>query len=131
MYITKKTDGCKNNPENSSATKVGEHITSGFAISTIPFFRSIKNKHDTYRGKNLTKFCEFLREHAMKIIHFKKEQWNYYQKSCRNHMEMQKSALFVKKNLSIIIWKMKNIVKLEIIVILEGDIEVLRIAYVI
>ena len=74
MYITKKTDGCKNNPENSSATKVGEHITSGFAISTMPFFRSIKNKHDTYRGKNLTKFCEFLREHAMKIMHFKKEQ---------------------------------------------------------
>ena len=74
MYITKKTDGCKNNPENSSATKVGEHIPSDFAISTKPFFRSIKNKHDACRGKYLTKFCEFLREHAMKIMHFKKEQ---------------------------------------------------------
>ena len=25
-YLTENTDGCKNNPENSSTTKVGEHI---------------------------------------------------------------------------------------------------------
>ena len=28
--IIEKTDGCKNNPENSSTTKVSEHIPSGF-----------------------------------------------------------------------------------------------------
>ena len=28
-----KIDGCKNNSENSSTTKVGEHIPSGFSIS--------------------------------------------------------------------------------------------------
>ena len=28
--IIKKIDGCKNNPENSSTTKVSEHIPSGF-----------------------------------------------------------------------------------------------------
>ena len=27
-----KTDGCKNNPENSSTTKVSEHIPSGFSM---------------------------------------------------------------------------------------------------
>ena len=90
MYMTKKTDGCKNNPENLSTTKVGEHIPSGFANSAIASFRSIKNKHDAYRGKYLTKFCEFLRQHSM-----------------------------------------KNIVKLEIIVILLGNIEMLHLAYVI
>ena len=42
--------------------------------STISSFRSIENKHDIYRGKDcLKKFCEFLREHAIKIINFKKK----------------------------------------------------------
>ena len=31
--LTEKTDGCKNNPENSFTTKVSEHISSGFLIS--------------------------------------------------------------------------------------------------
>ena len=40
-------------------------------MSTISSFKSIENKHDTYRGKDcMKKFCEPLREHAMKIINF-------------------------------------------------------------
>ena len=43
-------------------------------MSTISSFRSIENKHDVYRGKYcMKKFCESLREHAMKIINFKKK----------------------------------------------------------
>ena len=72
--IIEKIDGCKNNLENSSATKVSEYIPSGFSMSTISSFRSIENKHDVYRGKDcMKKFCESLREHAMKIINFKKK----------------------------------------------------------
>ena len=72
--IIEKIDGCKNNPENSSTTKVSKHIPSGFSMSTISSFRSIENKHDVYRGKDcMRKFSEFLREHAMKIINFKKK----------------------------------------------------------
>ena len=38
---------------------------------TISSFRRIENKHDAYRGKDCMKmFCEFLREHPMKIINF-------------------------------------------------------------
>ena len=48
--IIEKIDGCKNNPENSSTTKVSKHIPSGVSISTIGSFRSIENKHDVYRG---------------------------------------------------------------------------------
>ena len=67
--IMEKIEGCKNNPLNSSTTKVSEHISSGFSIST----RTIENKHDVYSGKHLMKkFCKSLREHAMKIINFKK-----------------------------------------------------------
>ena len=43
-------------------------------MSTIYSFRRIENKYDLYRGKDcMKKFCEFLREHAMKIINFKKK----------------------------------------------------------
>ena len=40
-------------------------------MSTISSLRRIKNKHDVYRGKDCMKrFCECLREQAMKIISF-------------------------------------------------------------
>ena len=71
--IIEKNDGFKNNPENSSTAKVRKHIPWGFSMSTISSFRSIENKYDVYRGKDcMIKFYEFLREHAMKIINFKK-----------------------------------------------------------
>ena len=67
--IIEKTDGCKINPENSSTTKVSEHIPSGFSMSTTSYFRSIESKHDVCRGRD----CEFLGEHAIKMINFKKK----------------------------------------------------------
>ena len=43
-------------------------------MSTISSFRSIENKHDVYRGKDcMKKFCDFLREHVVKIINPKKK----------------------------------------------------------
>ena len=64
-------DRCKNNHENSLTTKVGQHISPGFSMSTILSIKSIENKHDVYRGKDcMKKFCESLRDHAMKIIIF-------------------------------------------------------------
>ena len=50
-----KRGGCKNNPENSSTTRVNEHIPLSFSISTISSFRSIENKHDVYRDKDFMK----------------------------------------------------------------------------
>ena len=46
-------------------------------------------------------------------------------------MKMQKCAIFVKKKLKINMRKIKNIVKLETVVIVQVNIEVLHIAYVI
>ena len=64
--IIEKIDECKSNPENSSKTKVSEHIPSDFSISTISSYRSIENKHDVYRGNDCLKnFCESLREHTI------------------------------------------------------------------
>ena len=52
---TEKIDGFKNNPENLSTTKVSEHISLGFLMSTIVLFRSIENKHESYRGEDCMK----------------------------------------------------------------------------
>ena len=43
-------------------------------MSTISSFISTKNEHDVYRSKDcMRKFCGPLREHAIKIINFKKK----------------------------------------------------------
>ena len=76
--IIEKINECKTNPENSSTTKVSEHITSEFSMSTILSFRSIENKYHVYRGKDCMKnFCESLREHTMKIINFQNKKRSY------------------------------------------------------
>ena len=45
-----KTDEYRNNPENSSTSKVDEHIPSDFSMSTISSFQNIENKHHVYRS---------------------------------------------------------------------------------
>ena len=110
--VIEKIDGCKNNPKNSSTIKVSGHIPSGFSMSTISFKR-IENKLDVCRGKDcMKKFCEFLIEHAVKTINFKKKKKEVTVKLVTDHIRV-------------------NIVKSELIVIIQEDIEVLRIAYVI
>ena len=43
-------------------------------MSTISSFKDIENKHDVFRGTDCMKnFCESSREHAIKIINFKKK----------------------------------------------------------
>ena len=44
---------------------------------------------------------------------------------------IRKCVILVKKNLKTNIWEVKNMVKLEIIVIIQGNIDVLCMAYVI
>ena len=43
-FLIEKTDGCKNNPENSSTTKIAKHIPSGFSMSAKPSFKRIEKK---------------------------------------------------------------------------------------
>ena len=58
--------------KNSSTTKISEHIPSDLSMPKLSSFKSRDNKHDVYRGKDcMKKFCESLREHAVKIINFK------------------------------------------------------------
>ena len=72
--FNKKIDGCKNNPENLPTAKVSEHIPLHFSMSTTSSFKNKENKHDVYGDEDCTKkFCESLREHAIKIINCKRK----------------------------------------------------------
>ena len=71
--MSEKTDRCKNNSENSSTTKLSNQILSGFSMPTLSSFRSIKNKHDVYRGKEWMNELKTQRENAVKIINFKRK----------------------------------------------------------
>ena len=95
--IIEKIDGCKNNPENSSTTKVSKHIPSGFSMSTTSSFRSIENKHDVYRSQDCMKmFCEFLRKHAIKIINFKNKKMKLSTKEQQESYENAKICYICK-----------------------------------
>ena len=100
--VTEKTDGCKNNPENSATTKVSEHIPSDFSMSTISLFKSIENKHDVYRCKDcIKKFCKYLREQAMERINFKKKKNEVINKRAGGTIWKYKNLLYLQRK----IWK--------------------------
>ena len=71
--LIKKIDGCANNLEKSSTTKIGEHISCGYSMSAIWAFDRIESKHTIHHGEDCMKnFCSFLREHATNILNFEK-----------------------------------------------------------
>ena len=87
--LIEKIDGSKNNPEDSSKTKVDENIPPDFSMSIVFSFTIIENKHNVQRSKDcMKKLCEPLREHAVEIINFKKKKMeplrNKQQKSYEN-----------------------------------------------
>ena len=65
---------CHSNPEKSSTTKIDKHTASGYSLFTHCLVDNTKNKHDYYRGKDCMKnLCKDLKEHATKIISYKKK----------------------------------------------------------
>ena len=72
--LLKKMSTCINNPNESSTTKINNHIPSGYSIFTSCSFDESKNKLNYYRGNDcMKKFCEDLRIHATKIINYEKK----------------------------------------------------------
>ena len=76
-FSRSEIDGYANNPENYSTTKIGEHISFRYSLSTIWVFDHTENKHISYCGKDcMKKFCSILRQYAKHIIDFKKKMKN-------------------------------------------------------
>ena len=72
--LLKKIDTCHNNPDLSSTIKINQHIPSGYSIYTNCSFDKSNNKLSYYRGEDCMKrFCKDLKDHATKIIDFKKK----------------------------------------------------------
>ena len=44
-YFIRKIDGCANSPENSSTTKMGQHIPCRYSMLTILALDHIENRH--------------------------------------------------------------------------------------
>ena len=131
--IIKKINGCKNNPGSWSTTKGSEHNPSGFSMSTISSFRSIKNKHDVCRVKDSIKnFSEFLTENAAKIIlKWKKLKFLINKRAAGIIQKCKKYVIFPKKNLKNRYSRDEKYHKVRDHYHYKGNIEVLRIAYVI
>ena len=69
-----KKDGCLNNPEIYSTTKLGEHIPWGCSMPNIWEFGNIENKHTFYRGEDcIKKFCTSIRENVTNAIDFQRK----------------------------------------------------------
>ena len=72
--LLEKISTCDNNPEESSTTEINKHTPSGYSLFTHCSFDKTKNKLDYHRGENcMKKFCKDLREHATKIVNYKKK----------------------------------------------------------
>ena len=96
--LIRKINGCTNNPERSSTTKIGEHIPCGYSMSTIWGYDHIEDKHTLYLGKDcMNQFCTSLREHAKTIIDFAERKMLPLTKEELKYIKMQKYVIFVKK----------------------------------
>ena len=74
LIFIRKIDKFANNPEKSSAMKIGEHFTCGYSISTVWGFDPREDVHTLYQGIDcMKKLCISLREHAKNIINFEKK----------------------------------------------------------
>ena len=69
---------------------------------TISSFKSIEKKHAVYRGKDcMKKLCKSLREHAMKIINFKKKNMKLLTKEQQESYKNTKICYICKENLKV------------------------------
>ena len=110
--LLEKINTCHNNPEKSSITEINKHTPSGYLLFTHCSLDTTKNKLDYYRGKNCMKnFCLGLREHATKIINYKKKEMIPSREEEKNWHNMQKVFHICKKVFSTDYNNKKNIIK--------------------
>ena len=98
------------------------HITSGYSLCTNCSFDATKNKLNCYRGKDCMKrFCNDLREHALKITEYDKNEMILLTYKENKSYEKQKVCYICKKGFS------TDVLHKKIIVITQENIEELLI----
>ena len=128
--LLEKMHSCQNNLEKSYTEKKIKHMPSGYSLFTNCSFDAAKNKLDCYRGKDcMEKFCKDLREHAMRTVNYEKKEMIPLTGEENKFYEEQNSATYFKKDLLFIMTK--SIIKSEIIVITQENLEELLIVFAI
>ena len=129
--LIRKIDGCANNPQNSSSTKVSGHIPYGYSMSIIWAFDHIENKHTLYRGKDcVRKFCTSLRERTKSINGFEKKMLPLTKEELKSHQDAKVCYNCGKRLLKSLLMT-KFIENLKTIAIMQVDTEVQHIVFVI
>ena len=96
--MLEKIHSCQNNPEKSDAEKKTKDTLSGYSIFTSCSFDPTKNKLDCYKGKDcMESFSKDLREHAMKIMTYEKEETIPLTNEENELYEMKKVCYLCKK----------------------------------
>ena len=128
MVYLKKYIHVKTTPKNLIQKKK-MHIPSGYLLFTKCLFDTTKNKLDCY---NIAwkRFCKDLKEHAAEIIDYEKRKIVPLTYTENNSYEKQKFALYVKKNL-VLMMIIKSMIKSEIIVIILENVEELLMIFMI
>ena len=126
--LLEKISTCHNNPEESSTTEINKHTPSGYSLFIHCSFDKTKNKLDYYRGKDcMKKFCKDLREHATKIVNYKKKKMIPLTIKEEIDHNKQKTCYICKKEFD---KNDKKHYKVKIIVIIQENIEALLIIFV-
>ena len=88
--LPEKMNTCHNNTKKSSTTKINKHTPFGYSLFTHCSFDTTTNKLNYYRGKNCMKnLCLELREHATKIINYKKKEMIPLKKEEKKHNKQE------------------------------------------
>ena len=75
--LLKKINTCQNNLEKSYTEKKAKHRPSGYSLVTCCSFDKSKTECNYYRRKDcMEKFCNDLKDQAMKIMNYKKKKRN-------------------------------------------------------
>ena len=107
--LLKKVESCQNNPKKSYKQKKARHEPSGWSLYRKSSFGEKENKLYHYRGKDcIEKFCEKLKEDAMKTINREKKEI----------IQWSQEELIVKMNKKYIIHAKKSFVWIKMIKII-------------
>ena len=118
-----------NKTKNWLTTKINENTPSGYLLFTHCSFNATKDKLDCYKGKDcMERFCKDLKEYPTKIFDQQKKKMIILTYKENKSYKKQKVCHTCKKDL-VLIMAVKNILKLEIIVIILGNIEKLLIVF--
>ena len=130
-----KIDTCQNNPEKSYTEKKAKHKSSGYSLVTCCSFDKSKTECNYYRGKDCMEiFCNDLRDQAIKITNYEKKKEILLTNEEKESYENQKFVIYTKK-VFVLIEIMKTninyIIKSEIMIIIQENIEELLIVFAI